>query len=404
MPAKYLVGARVIHISHGKGTIVAYKERPEQTTDIIEVDFAGKTLKFNYPTAFEKYISLDEEDYLTLSDVVEKDLKSLKASQKADSSATGKNTCRHSQIFGTTRASTKSNTGNHTTAGQARATNSTAGGKHNDERSHMFKESSRPNLYNGINLEGTPAWFREFADKDYYRKFQEDHAHYRKMFIDQYAPDILSKMDGEELLRKVFGTSGSMLYDLTQNKEDYWRFGSCGQYKYLWVVYHTEEGSWTYKRGSHSHAVSKEEAARRAVEVRDLLLRAVDIIRKSPVPDIISDYKFLENSLSNIFFYSYPWALKYYQMLFPDRFPCMYADRTLERALQILSLPNHGSRYLNLGEVALFTAKCGIDNSIFSTIYGDRWGWEETRSQCAGAKQNWDESRISVTKYRNLYL
>ena len=82
------------------------------------------------------------------------------------------------------------------------------------------------------------------------------------------------------------------------------------------------------------------------------------------------------------------YGTEFFQMLFPEIFPCMYVDSTLERTLQILGFPSHGSRYLNLGEIALFTGKCGIDNSVFTSIYGDRWGLVEERSQCAGAKQN----------------
>ena len=404
MSAKSLVGVKVIHISHGKGTIIAFTERPGQTTDIIEVDFDGKAIKYNYPSVFEKYLSLDDEDYLNYSNMVEEDLVARKSAQKVGNSTTGKNGFHQTTTVRSDQENIRNSTNRQAIPSHNRSTKESETSTSSNRKSTGFGESSRPNLYDSNKLEGTPTWFREFAGSDYYRRIQEDHAQYRKKFLDQYAPDKLSKLSRDDLLRKVFGTSGSMLYDLTQNKEDYWRFGSCGQYKYLWVVYHTDGGSWMYKRGSRSRAVSREEASIRADEVRNLLLRSVDIITKTQIPDIISDYRFLEGALSDIFFYSYPWALKYFQMLFPERFSCMYADNTLERALHILGLPNHGSRYLNLGEIALFTGKCGIDNSVFTTIYGDRWGWVEERSPCAGAKQNWEESKIAVKKYRNQYM
>lgn len=401
MSAKSLIGAKIIHISHGKGTIISFTERPGQATDIIEVDFGGKVIKYNYPSVFEKYLSLDDADYQTYSNVVDEDLAARNAFQKAGKNAGEKNGFDQTTTVDTNPENIRNNmysrdVPSHNCSAKRSETNTPF-----NRKSTVLGESAKPNFYSSNQLEGTPAWFKEFADYDYYRRIQEEHAQYRKRFIDQYAPDKLSNMSGNDLLTKVFGTSGSMLYDLTQNKEDYWRFGSCGQYKYLWVVYHTDGGSWMYKRGSRSRAVSMEEASIRASEVRDLLLRAVDIITNTNVPDIISDYRFLEGSLSDIFLYRYPWVLKYFQMLFPERFPCMYADSTLERALQILGLPSHGSRYLNLGEIALFTGKCCIDNSVFTSIYGDRWGWVESRSQCVGAKQNWEDSKIAVKKYRN---
>ena len=292
MSAKSLVGVKVIHISHGEGTVIAFTERPGQTTDIIEVDFDGKAIKYNYPTVFEKYLSLDDEDYLTYSNMVNEDLAVLRASQKTDKNATAKNDSHQTTTAGSVLDKIRNSTNSHDIPSHTRSTKASVTSTSSNRKSTGLGESSRPNLFDSNELEGTPAWFREFAGSDYYRRIQEDHAHYRKRFLDQYAPDKLLKLSRDDLLRKVFGTSGSMLYDLTQNKEDYWRFGSCGQYKYLWVVYHTDGGSWMYKRGSRSRAVSREEASMRAVEVRDLLLRSVDIIKKAQLPDIISDYRF----------------------------------------------------------------------------------------------------------------
>ena len=91
MSAKSLIGAKVIHITHGKGTIIAFTERPGQTTDIIEVDFDGKAIKYNYPTVFEKYLPLDEEDNLIYFHVVDEDLAARRTSQKIGKNATEKN-------------------------------------------------------------------------------------------------------------------------------------------------------------------------------------------------------------------------------------------------------------------------------------------------------------------------
>ena len=69
MSAKSLVGVKVIHISHGKGTIIAFTERPGQTTDIIEVDFDGKAIKYNYPSVFEKWWISESQSIRTASNI-----------------------------------------------------------------------------------------------------------------------------------------------------------------------------------------------------------------------------------------------------------------------------------------------------------------------------------------------
>lgn len=251
-----------------------------------------------------------------------------------------------------------------------------------------------------VKKEGSPEWFREQAARKENQKRFKKAMTIREDFLSKYSPDMLAQMSGEELLQKVFGSEDSMLYDLTISKESSYIFGAAAHYKYLWIVYSTEKDTWTYKRGARSRKVTKQEAMQRAREVRDLLVRAASIIENHKPSNSIVDYRFLEKDLDSIYTHSYTWVLKYFQILFPDWFPCMYGDNTLIRALGILGLPEHGERYLNLGEIALFTKKCEIPNVLLSTIYGNRWGWTKEQAPCENAANNWSDSRVSESEYK----
>lgn len=250
-----------------------------------------------------------------------------------------------------------------------------------------------------VQKEGSPAWFREQAAKTEHQYHLKNAERIRENFVNKYSPEKLVQMSGEELLEKVFGSEDSMLYELTTNKAPSNIFGAAAHYKYLWIVYSTRDEQWNYYRGGRKRMITKQEAAQRAIEIRDLIVRGASIIDKYKSPNSLTDYRFLEQDLSSIFIYSYTWVLKYYQMLYPEWFPCMYGDHTLVRALGIIGLPEHGDRYLNLGEIALFTKKCRIPNVLLSHLYGIRWGWTEALKPCEYAVSNYADSRLSVSEY-----
>ena len=247
---------------------------------------------------------------------------------------------------------------------------------------------------------GSPEWFNEKAKE--LTDFNERVEGLRHAFLDRYSPEKLAKMNGTALLRDVFGDNDAMIQMLMFDS-DYRGFGAAGKYKYLGIVYYSDgDGTWRYKEGNRAISISKEEAEAKAEYIRDKLLECISIIGRSEL-NAISDYDKLDDALSHIFFYKYPWVIKYFQMVYPQYFPGMYADVTLERALEILGLPDHGKskRLVNCGEIALFIRRCNINNIVFGHIYGTYWGWESVQHACPSASRNYDE-RFIVPKEINL--
>lgn len=245
-------------------------------------------------------------------------------------------------------------------------------------------------------ITGSPEWFHQKSMELNKVQFKKEIESARARFLSEFAPEKLISMDGDTLLAKVFG-DGDTMRQLLDFSDDYMQFGSTGGYKYLGVVYQEAGEVWKYKEGAHSSVISYSEAIRKAVEVRDALIRCVDVIASMDL-NSLEDYEHLDATLSNTFFYTYPWVMKYFQMVFPQYFPGMYADGTLNRAIEIIGLANHGKkRYLNAGEISLFIRRCDVNNIVFNKIYSEEWGWGDKHRPCANASNNFD-GRYSIPK------
>ena len=244
-----------------------------------------------------------------------------------------------------------------------------------------------------MSLIGSPEWFFEKSQSNQMQEWKEQVESIREQFIKQFSPKQLSNMNGKQLLKKVFSddlSSMTMTKWLMCSSEGRW-FGSAGNYKYLGIVYQLKNGEWKYKEGAYSEELSVDEAAIKAEYVRDQLISCTNEIENIGVFTTVHDYLNLQNRLERVFFYKYPWVLKYYQMLYPQYFPGMYADKTIERAIHILGLRNHGisNRIMNAGEISLFIRRCDINNHVFGTIYGKQWGWETDFPPCPAASDNY---------------
>lgn len=250
---------------------------------------------------------------------------------------------------------------------------------------------------------GSPEWFNDKAKTFELKQFKNETEELRRKFIEKYTPEKLKQMNGKDLLQTVFGNGNAMvnilLYDST-----YRRFGAPGEYRYLGIVYFSEaDESWRYKEGKNAYSITESEAEYKAEKVRDQLLECVSVIENHEF-NSIHDYEALDSELSKVFFSKYPWVIKYYQMIFPQYFPGMYADVTIDRALSILGLPSHGKgkRIVNAGEIALFIRRCDINNIVFGHIYGSFWGWDDKNIKaCPNAAEN-NDNRNKIPPRINL--
>ena len=234
---------------------------------------------------------------------------------------------------------------------------------------------------------GSPEWFNQKSKEKQHIDFQHLMEQRREEFCQKYSPENLASMDGGKLISQVFNKNG-MIGQLMSKYGDYCNFGTTGTFWYLSIVYQTEEGAWRYRTNKDTIDILKEDASKYAVKVRDEFLSCFNIIKENEPYNSESDYLRLDKALSKCYFSKYVWVLKYYQMFFPQYFPGMYGDDTMNRAMDILGLSKTSKRLVNAGIISLFIRKCNINNIVFNNIYAEKWGWEGKQSPCESYSSN----------------
>ena len=240
---------------------------------------------------------------------------------------------------------------------------------------------------------GSPEWFHEKSLTEEMKEVQNVSELRREKFIDRFSPEKLKGMNGSELLQNVFGNDASSMMRLLMFDGDYRLFGAAGPYAYLGIVFYDGE-NWRYNEKNNYTTLSLPQAEEKAEHVRDQIIYCVEEIRNCGVFKTVQDYKKLQERLEDkVFFYQYQWAMKYYQMLFPQYFSGMYVDKDfLIRACLVLGLPDHGNKFINAGQVSLFIRTCEVNNIVFNNIYSSAWGWKGDVPPCPNAAANYENS------------
>ena len=262
-----------------------------------------------------------------------------------------------------------------------------------DSLSHEWIVKVKPQLSHNPNsnelLMGSPEWFFEKRSDNDIEETVKKLVEMRQLFIDEYHPNKLAVMDASVLLDKIFRTDRGMIWKLTMDDKGYRWFGAAGKYAYLWPLrYNSSDNTYVSYIHNKGTDINREDAENRAIEIRNMLIQCCDIIEKNGEFQSIDDYELLDEKASSVEIFRSMWALKYCQMIFPEVFPQMYADQTINRALRILGLKKHSNnRVVNMGELALFTKRCGITGDDFQKIYGKYWGWDGDPGPCEYAKE-----------------
>lgn len=258
---------------------------------------------------------------------------------------------------------------------------------------------------------GSPEWFKKESQEDFYQKQQIKGEYLRGEFLKRFAPEKLEKMSGKVFLEQVFGNNDESMMNLLMVNKEYKILGSAGNYRFLSILYKTKDcNSWKYKKSQKSKIISDDEAIEAALDIKEKLLEAIKTINDCNLNNI-DDYKELDDvfSKSNIFFYKYNWALKYFQIVFPYYFPAIYADRikndhslnAVDRVLEKLGISsNHKEKlFVKIGKISLFIRECDINNIVFNEIFGANWKWNDNEKD---ALQNCKVQNIIINDNKTI--
>ena len=239
-------------------------------------------------------------------------------------------------------------------------------------------------------VQGSPEWFYAKAQTKEMLTDQINVEKIREDFVAKFSPEKLSTMDENELLKNVFGLdSSSMMSFLSYANNTNQCFGIAMLRKNLSVVYQSfGVKGWYYWNGTNSKIISEQEAKVKAVYVRDALLRCVNEIKRIGDFQTVYDYIALQKTVDKEFFLKYAPFLSYFQMVYPQFFPCICSENRITRVLRVLGIPSHAKKIVKIGEISLFIRRCGVNSVIFYRIFEDEWGWESSIKKCQNAEDN----------------
>lgn len=180
---------------------------------------------------------------------------------------------------------------------------------------------------------------------------------YYNTFRQKFGPEILSQLDGVELLEKLHDLQDpeSLSYWLEyKNDEEFPAIfgGISGGSALKYRIYRRKEtGKWMTGSSRSQYEISEEEAIEYAREHRDQFIKGCEILEKVPVDPLQKDYRKLQDDMDE----KVPvisrlvWGRKYFSLIFSDKLDDFHSpefQRT--RLIQIHIEPELGEgRYIN---------------------------------------------------------
>jgi 5-methylcytosine-specific restriction enzyme B len=231
---------------------------------------------------------------------------------------------------------------------------------------------------------------------------------YYDLFRQKFGPEILSNLDGEELLNLMHDSSNhnSLVYWLEfKNDEEFpYRFGSiAGGSSLKFGIYRRKEtGSWVTGSPQNQVTLTTEQAIAIARKHRDQLLQGAIILSDLPIEANNSNYAVLQNDLSDHApdISNSAWGHKYFSLLFPDKLDNFHNPNYQRfHLLKMLQIPveNEG-RYSVAGQYMAISRELGMHiNNLSRTLWEldsqphQYWNVRVDLSEAGEGSNYWEE-------------
>ena len=227
------------------------------------------------------------------------------------------------------------------------------------------------NAFEEINNERYDSYakiIRDYLDENKLGSFeQEEFENALKRFNDMFSPEKLEKLEGMDLLNRIFfhdGDLDNLCYYIEFAKENT-RFGSIGGGSaYKFGLYKKKDGGWESGSSMKPIYLSEEEAIEVGTKIRDAIVNGAKYIENAKL-DTIEDYKNLGLKLEEILKDSavnptYSWIHKYFAMTFPDKFAIWHSDTGRKEQLEAFNIIPNNDYYANDGQLRILSEKAGI--------------------------------------------
>lgn len=215
---------------------------------------------------------------------------------------------------------------------------------------------------------------RDYLDENNLGKWEkEEYENAIKIFHEKFSPEILEKLEGVELLNKIFlhdGDQNNLCYNLEFSNE-YNRFGGIGggtAFKYY--LFKNQELGWRKGSSQKPTNINEEEAIQIGTKIRDAIVEGAKFIKSTKL-ETVEDYKKVDLNLNQIFngsnvSHTSSWIHKYYVLLFPDKFVRWHNEGGKERCIEKFNILPEEWYYAKDGQLNLLAEKAGI--KLYSLI------------------------------------
>ena len=224
-------------------------------------------------------------------------------------------------------------------------------------------------------------WFRQKAQEPEYAAFDVQIRAQLAWFEREYGIETLKALSGKNLLNKMFyndtAEKENLCYTLEMNPDIRANFGSISggsAFKFA-LFFHSQKQKWVTGSSTKPIELSEEEAIRRGTEIRDNLIAGAEEIAAFHELRSEADYDELKKRIEKHIRIDSLWILKYYEMIYPTYFATAYNENHQRHMLYALQIQPADNQLVRMGQLALFSKKCGIWPAIMGRIFSDRVGW-----------------------------
>ena len=206
------------------------------------------------------------------------------------------------------------------------------------------------------------------------------------LFRKHFGPDVLHGLNGEELIETMFNVMNrdGLNYWLEFKKDELFNTllygGIAGGNALKYIIYKRKENQkWITGTGTKQEELSLSEAIKKGSEIRDAILRGVDLIDKLNNPNE-TDYVRLQEQLDKEPEYKvgqYGWIHKYYHMLYPDLIDTYHSTQFQQHALLcsgVKPYPQKGLLYPLTGQVMKIIHELSIPTCHATYAMGSLYG------------------------------
>lgn len=197
-----------------------------------------------------------------------------------------------------------------------------------------------------------------------------------------FSPEKLEELDDTNLLSTMFYSLGenknTLCYWLEMNSDCRENFGSiAGGSAYKFGLFQSQKsGKWTTGYSQKSVELSVENVVKLGKEIRDALVKGVNIIRDAKLKTV-QDYERLDEKLKNEVgekYYELGWVHKYFSMICNDKLSGFHSSDWQKHVLRALKIKPSEKAYGRSGQISIIQNLAGWYYKQFLDIFRNRFG------------------------------